>query len=68
MKFILTESDKKNTLGMYGLVHEALNVLGRTVEINSDGTVTINDNKGNPQTIRMSTKLGNINVVNIKIG
>lgn len=51
---------------MYGLVTEAVNVGGRNATINPDGTVSITDKGGRPQKIRMSTKLGDVNVVNIQ--
>lgn len=48
------------------LITENIDVEGRKTIINSDGTVTINNYKEIPQRIRMSTKLGNINVVKIE--
>lgn len=66
MKFNITESEKNTIREMYGLVTEAVNVGGRSATINPDGTVSITDKSGRPQKIRMSTKLGDVNVVNIQ--
>jgi hypothetical protein len=48
------------------ILTEEVTVGGRALTINPDGTVTITDKSGRPTKVRMSTKLGDVNVVNIQ--
>lgn len=66
----LTESDLtrivEKVINETKILKEGSSIFGRNFVINSDGTVSISDRNGNLQKIRMTTKLGDINVIKIE--
>jgi hypothetical protein len=69
MKIIITETQYKKLDNFLNEQSTEKTLLGRKYIINRDGTVSIYDKQNEPQKIRITTSLGDINVADIeKVG